>query len=371
MTAVARIAIEECPMLLADLLLSGQPLPGVIAAVPTADDLSTVFPPGETRVPRGLCQKIAIVGDNLMLGWTGPCDIVHDVISGLVRQSAAQPFTNDTLRRYFDGLNQSVWKEIGLVGFIRDPDRRIAQFGRSYLELSTELFGRVGLLGSGHGDFEKFFRHAQQLPKADNIVMNALQRSISFGLHMSGSLLRFELATPASLKKFYGGGYEIAVSESGKFKKLDDVTYAFWWIKAVGPKLRGNLLPSKVFRYSYKDDLLIIRSVAFDGSAPRAAAREQLFRVPPVYRDLRPDEETGTALPPLNSRWLCNYFLVHFADGRVAIFTKVFHQPQEKQWVRFEDVPGGVTVAVSQKFLEEISREVLHESGVLDKKVVH
>jgi len=45
MTAVARVAIQDCPMLVADLLLSGPPLPDVAASVPTMDDLSAAFPP--------------------------------------------------------------------------------------------------------------------------------------------------------------------------------------------------------------------------------------------------------------------------------------------------------------------------------------
>jgi hypothetical protein len=195
--------------------------------------------------------------------------------------------------------------------------------------------------------------------------MNALQRSIGFGLHMGGSLLRIELATAASLKKFYGGGYEIAVSEMWKFKKVDDITYVFWWVEADGPKLQGGLAPSRAFRYSYKDDLLRIRSVAIDSSRPRAIAREQLFPVPPVYRDVRPDEEADMTRPPLNARWLCNYFLVRFADGQVAILTKMAYQPQEQRWVRFEDFAGGVRVAISQEFLEETGREVLRASGVI------
>lgn len=371
MTAVARIAIEECPMLVADLLLSGPPLPGVTASVPTTDDLSAAFPAGSPIVPRELCQKIAVVSENLVVGWAGGYDTARTVIGELRRLDAAQRFTNESLQRHLARLDPSVWAEsghpdsIGLVGFIRDPDRRIAQFGRSYFKLDTQLFGKVGLLGSGVDDFEKFLQQTQKLPEADNLAMNALQRSIGFGLHMGGSLLRIELATTATLQKFYGGGYEIAVSEMGKFRKVDDITYLFWWVEADGSKLRGGLAPSRAFRYSYKDDLLRIRSVAIDGSGPRAICREQFFRVPPVYRDLRPDEEADTTRPPLNARWLCNYFLVRFADGQVAILTMMAYQPQEQRWVRFDEFARGVSVAVSQEFLEVAGREILRATEVI------
>ena len=371
MTAVAQIAIQECPMLVADLLLSGPPLPGVTALLPTSDDLSAAFPPGSLIVPRELCQKIAIVSENLVVGWAGGYDIARTVIGELRRLDAAKRFTNESLQRYFESLDPSVWAESGepgsiwLCGFIRDPDRRIAQFGRSYFKLDTQLFGNVGLLGSGFDDFEKFLQQTQNLPEADSLTLNPLQKSIAFGLHMGGSFLRIELATLASLQKFYGGGYEIVVSEMGKLKKVDDITYVFWWVKADGPNLRGSLTPSRAFRYSYKDDLLRIRSVAIDSTRPRLIAHEQLFRVPPVYRDVTPVEEADMTKPPLNAKWLCNYCLVRFADGRVAILTKIAYQPQQQRWVRFEEFGGGVKISVSQEFLEETGREILAESMVI------
>jgi hypothetical protein len=358
-------------MLVADLLLSGPPLPGVTASLPTSEDLSVAFPSDSLIVPRELCQKIAVVSANLVVGWAGGYDTARSVIGDLRRLDAAQSFTNESLQRYMESLDPSVWAEsghpdsIGLVGFIRDPDRRIAQFGRSYFKMDSQPFGNVGLLGSGFDDFEKFLQQTQNLPEADNLALNALQLSVAFGLHMGGSFLRIELATLASLQKFYGGGYEIAVSEMGKFKKVDDITYVFWWVEVDGPNLRGGLTPSRAFRYSYKDDLLRIRSVAIDSTGPRAIAREQLFRVPPVYRDVRPDEEADTTRPSLNARWQCNYFLVRFANGQVAILTKIAHQPQQQRWVRFEEFAGGVKVAVSQEFLEETSRAILRESGVI------
>jgi hypothetical protein len=185
------------------------------------------------------------VSESLVVGWAGGYRTARAVIGELRRLDAAQRFTNESLQRHLDGLDPSVWAEngdpysISLVGFIRDPDNRIAQFGRSYFNLDTQLFGKVGLLGSGLDDFEKFLLQTQQLPEADNRAMNALQRSIGFGLQMGGSLLRIELESPGSLQQFYGGGYEIAVSELRKFKKLDDVTYVFWWMETDGPRLRG------------------------------------------------------------------------------------------------------------------------------------
>jgi len=67
MTAVARFSIRDYPLLIGDLLLSGQELPGFSPVLPTVKDLSMHFPPGSDPVPRALSQKIVVVADNLVV----------------------------------------------------------------------------------------------------------------------------------------------------------------------------------------------------------------------------------------------------------------------------------------------------------------
>lgn len=348
-------------MLVGDLLLSGPPLPGVTAVIPTADDLSTAFPSGSPLVPRDLGQKIAVVADNLVVGWAGSYDVARDVVSELVRLSAAQPFTNKSLQRHFDSLSPSVWSEIGLVGFVRDGNG-VAQFGRSYYKLSTQLFGTVGLLGSGLDDVEAFLGKFQQLPESRDRPTNVLEQSLLFGLHLTGTFLNLEFATLESVKHLYGGGYEIAASVAGKFRKMDDVTYVFWATRTDGGMLRMNRMPMRAFRYAYQDDLLVIRAVSFQGGAPTAAVRQDVFPVPPVYRDLRPAEATNPPVPTLNARWLCNYIFVPLPNGKTGILTLALYKGAGgDRWVKFTDIPGGVEVGVQQEFLERVAREVGEE----------
>lgn len=366
MTAVARLAIQDCPMLVADLLLSGPEFPGFTASIPTIEDMAAAFPPGSPRVPLGLSQKLAVVADNLVVGWAGRYTTAREVVAELVRLSKDKAFTNDSLQQHFDNLGPSVWSEIGLVGFVRDP-KGVAQFGRSYHNLSTQLFGNVGLLGSGLRDLQTFLQRTPMLPGADGSSMNPLQESISFGLSLTGVFLHVELATLESLSSFYGGGYEIAVSEKGKFRKLDDVTYLFWNASVNGNEVRIGRIPRRAFRYGYRDDLLVIRSAAFRDDQPRVAIRNDLFTVPPVYRDLQTAELGGVPPPSLNAKWLCNYFLVDFAGVKPAILVKVRYQPQEQKWVKFVDFPGGVGVSVEHAFIEEVAKEFLRESGVIPR----
>ena len=83
------------------------------ASLPTVDDVSAAFPPGSAIVPRKLCQKIAVVSENLVVGWAGGYDTARAVIGELRRLDVAQRFTNESLQRHLDSLNLSVWAENG------------------------------------------------------------------------------------------------------------------------------------------------------------------------------------------------------------------------------------------------------------------
>jgi hypothetical protein len=69
MSLVARLAIKDYPLLLGDLLLSGPEDPSATFLVPSVGDIREVFPPRSGFVPCGLCQKVAVIGDNLVIGW--------------------------------------------------------------------------------------------------------------------------------------------------------------------------------------------------------------------------------------------------------------------------------------------------------------
>lgn len=173
MTAVARFAIRDHPTLIGDLLLSGDEAPGFSPALPTRKDASWLSPQGTDIVPVATGQKIVLVTDQLVVGWAGDYEVARDLICELQRRSVIAPFTMASLDQYFDSLNPSVWDEISLVGFIRDP-KGTAQFLRHAEVVKSKLFGDVALIGSGRIDMERFFASHQELPEGDR-PMNQLE----------------------------------------------------------------------------------------------------------------------------------------------------------------------------------------------------
>jgi hypothetical protein len=365
MTAVARLAIRNHPTLIGDLLISGDEVPGFSPALPTRKDVSSHFPQGADIVPVATGQKIVLVTDQLVVGWAGDCDITRDVICELQRKSAITPFTMASLDQHLDTLSPSVWDEISLVGFIREP-KGIAQFQRDAKEVDTKLFGTVALIGSGRTDMESFLTSFQQLPDGMDRKLNELEQSLGFALHLTGTFLNLEQLTAESIVKYYGAGYEIASLMGENFEKMGNVTYIFWTALAHDGKPRLNKHPTRLFRYAYIADLLVVRAFTFE---PSVTTRDELHFVTPVYRDGTAEEqswvdhpETAPA-PSLDAPWLCNYIVTTLPNGKSGILTLAcLKAPGEDKWVKITETPvaGGayVEVQVSQEFIDIVGREV-------------
>ncbi len=108
--------------------------------------------------------------------------------------------------------------------------------------------------------------------------------------------------------------------------------------------------------------MLAIRSVTFDDSKETPVVTDQeLFFVEPVYRDANPGETAAIALPPLNARNLCIYFLIP-TDKGFAVLAAAHRKsyPTDKKWVTFTETPAGVTgIDVEQDFLQEVAKQIL------------
>lgn len=97
MTLVASLVVDKFPLLVGDLLTSG-PETGDEIYIPTTGSHTGVFPAGSGWTIRVLVQKIAVVGDNLIVGWSGPRFAAKTLIKELIAQNSSKPFTFELLR---------------------------------------------------------------------------------------------------------------------------------------------------------------------------------------------------------------------------------------------------------------------------------
>jgi hypothetical protein len=257
MTVVVRFGFGDYPMLISDLLLSGPEPLGQKFAIPTVGDVKTVFGEGSGFTPTRLNQKVALIGDDLVLAWTGSRLEARTIIKELIEKNMQQPLSKDSLADYFKSVDPRALKAVGFLGFLKEASG-IIQLGLNCETFASELFGEVGFLGSGSNDIKPFFEELPEFPIPPKQKLSMQAVSNSFALSLSGLLLSIEIANRRSLLQFYGGGYEIVTAVEGNFRKLDDVTYLFWFVQVIDDKIGLSL--DRVFKYSYQDDVLIIRT---------------------------------------------------------------------------------------------------------------
>jgi len=359
MTAVARLSVNQFPLLIGDLLLSSEESPRQHDVYVPSVGLHTVaFPRGSGYTITGLRQKLALIGSNLAIGWTGHRIAAQCVIEEMVAENRRNSFTLSTLFSYLNSRpNEGINHDFALVGWLIEGER-VRGFGfRSTIEFTSETFGRVGLLGTGAEDLQDYLTAYPDIPLWN--VPHPWQ-AFSMGLLLTGFLLRSEMKNLSSLHQYYGGGYEIIGMDQGLFVKLDNVTFAFWEATLIGKKVTFTLQP-RILKYSYRDDVLLIRSLIFSQAVQSSldlVANSRVDAVPPIYRNITNEEADGHQ-PPMNSQILCNYFLIKLPNGIRQVFSRVHHISDEREpLLSFHEDGAQVQVTLSASQFSEICEEI-------------
>ena len=276
MTAVARMTVNNFPLLIGDLVTSNEEWEGDRAIhLLTVGPHTIVFPTGSGFTISGLRQKIAIVGTNLAIAWAGNQLAAKTIIKEMIEINDSRPFTLASLWSYFDTLPKvAINDEVSFLGWVKEGTR-VQGFGFRSIEFANSKFGKVGLLGSGAADFRDYL----DVPEIPRWETDHPWQSFSAGLLLSGFLLRVEMQNRSSLLQYYGAGYEIAGIEEDGFQKLDNVTFAFWEAQLNGKRVTFILQP-RIQKYSYCGDA-IDSTLVIDGpevSSGRLIANNKIRR---------------------------------------------------------------------------------------------
>ncbi len=91
MTVIATFSINACPILMGDLLISGDESPQSSLNVPTIGDIDQIFPQGSGYLPTSLNQKLSIMNDNLAIAWAGTKISANVIFRQLLKECKKNP----------------------------------------------------------------------------------------------------------------------------------------------------------------------------------------------------------------------------------------------------------------------------------------
>ena len=311
MTAIATYGYRGWPGLIGDLLISGLEDPLRSAGLPTIGAVVEVFPQGSGWTITGLRQKIAIVSDNCAVAWAGSQIGAQVAISQIREVAQSGNLTFGNLTAILDELDSDVSaKDVSLLGFLIQ-DGALHNFARNAENDGKTLEGDIvrsaGIGGKYLFDILTRDGPGRSQPSVSEIPL--AQEVYERGLVVSGALMRTERPSGYTLRRYYGGGYEVAVYNGERFTKGLGITYVMW--DAREPDRKGFANPTRIITYVYRDDALLIRSQELKFTSPRGFTfgEIQFHVINPIYRRCGINELGSIADFPVTTPWIVHCFL--------------------------------------------------------------
>lgn len=366
MTVVIGFIIDTNPLLIGDILISSEEIVGKSIDLPLIGDVRNVFPEGSGYVPTSLRQKLAIISDDLAIGWSGTKIAAKTIINEMIELNKRTPFTKETFEEFINNIDPIIVKQgFSFVGFLNNRETsEILRFrisnDKNFKEFRDDN-GCVVLIGSGTDELLNFIEPTGIKPHPPE--EDKIQATINTGLEYAGSLLSFELATWQSLFSYFGAGYELPTFINNKFIKVGDITYLFWF----GNVSNDNVSLSLQYfsKYSYIDDILLIRSarVQFIEIENIKIVDDQIFIVDPVYRESTDEEKEKFVKPSYNSNFICNYFLFRKEGSEfLFIFTSIENVNNGKPSIKFIQVDEQLNIRIEKEWFENFRTHIYNQT---------
>jgi len=257
MTLIAGFMKNDCPILIGDLLISNTKESSDELVIPTVGKISPhTFQNGIFR-PSAFSQKVNLLSPKLALAWSGDLLEAKEFMGQLIGAGLHNTPSRESILEIYNDLSPN---ELSVIGLLRDGEDLIL-FDINAIQVNARDPSIKWFKASGTG-YGRLLNINHDLHSA-NISgnLNKLELGISTAVRITTSLITLELETALPLQELFGAGYEILHPLGSGLAKFEDLTYYFWTVNEIEPQIWGLSLPFLAMKYSYHDDILIIRSV--------------------------------------------------------------------------------------------------------------
>ena len=365
MTLIAGYFKDGCHILMGDLLVSDENQADKEFVFPTVGKISKRELLNGNFSPSHLCQKVILTSPKLAISWANKKIYAKSFVKSIID---ANVHNNPSYEALLDIYNEIVGQgNMSIIGLYRDgAEMRIFDFESWPVDPPDPGYRYFKAAGSGYGTLLGVIPELHEEITSGSV--NNLEKGIATAVHLSTALLSQEIISQLSLRDLFGVGYEILHPLGSGLAKFNNLTYVFWTVEEVDSRNWRMLpFPFLTFNYSYKRDILIIRSVRAS-SVPNSNSckidSDEIHAISPIQRILNPDELKDYSPASLNSEWICNIFIWKDCQnhmGTHATFGRYTNQTSPIIWK--DEFSKNAGINVDTQFIKtSISKVALHAS---------
>jgi hypothetical protein len=363
MTLIAGFLRDGCPVLMGDLLVSDMDESDKEFVFPTVGKVSKREIRNGTFSPAHLCQKVILISPKLAISWANKKIYAKSFVRAVIDANAHTNPSRELLSEIYNEIGGQ--GNISIIGLYRNGvEMGLFDFESWHVDPPHHSFRYFKAVGSGYATLLELIPRLREGVPSRNL--NKLEKGIATAVHLTTSLLSREVLSPLSLEELFGVGYEIAHPLGAGLAKFSNLTYVFWAAEEVDSGTWKMLpFPFLTFNYSYKGDVLIIRSVRTSVASNSNSCRiesDELHAISPIQRTLDPYELAGHSPLTLNADWICGVFLWKNCLGHTGTFATFGHYSNQSApiiWTNEFSKNAGIDVN-TQFIKTSISKVALH-----------
>ena len=312
MTAILGFSYKNVPCLIGDLLLSSDEK---WQDVPMPIDGKSSFQfkiLKNKKYVASLCQKLVQIGPHMMIAFaTEDLFATIELIKELKKKyTEIDPERMVDLKRVGSEVDIPDSLDVSFI-VVYCIENKMELHGNNTVNAKAPTGEKMAVAGSGYSEAIKLFHYDIEIDTEQSNYSQALGRL----LLVASSMWSKELAG-SSIKKAFGGGYEIAIQQGNKISKIGDIVfmnYVFVPDKGLGAH-------SVIKKVDYIGEILVVSILEMTtGSVENQLEIKRAYRylLPPVYGiDSYPtNEEVEKQIPDMNAKYYVTHLEIKHRDS--------------------------------------------------------
>ena len=254
MTLSAAILLDEMPIVISDVLVSGPADDREHIDIPTLKTLEKVLPKEWMTPVTGLARKTYIIGNNLAVSFAGDALAARSILMELQTKIVGPEVTLDEFIHVLQGVEGLGARTANISAAVMSEN---GPFCIAWHSGNPKDIGMNTWVLSGSGS-PYFIELARTSERSVPELENKFEETKMTANGLCAGLIGHEFLSGENLQHRFGGGFEAVYFDGEQFKFVDDYVVCFWEAK----RNKDGLLfrsPGIIFRVSYLEELLYIR----------------------------------------------------------------------------------------------------------------